>query len=590
MRILSLQVNDVFSFEDLYIDFNDTGLILLEGWNYDDNRANGAGKSSLFNAISFALYDKVPKKIPKKEIVRLSKKSGCVEVKIQVGPDMYAVKRCRPNKVIFYKNSEEKDFTQEEFESHIKLSYDQFLIVMYASQGDGNGRFIDLNDGSKKEFLLKLMNLSLFAQCRKRTDLLIKDLKSELETHDREIATHQASITAYSAQLIDVEVHRSSVAAIEEEVVAIGLDNARLSKIEQPDTSNFQALKEKLQAKKNEFAPLRFQVAQALSTITSCDREIQVLSNTVLEPEYKCPSCEIGLDHTSHGLVVATDIEVIKQNRDEKINTLLVQKQNTATEVQSIQVRLAEENRVDDLIAQVDGQFQTMNIDHNNAITTMKHNAQMLQSKAQNIKLVQQQIDHDSVLRANIDKLSKSKRQHETQRASVGDVISEWQAVSSMFAPTGAPAYIMDSLINVFNESINKYIQYVWPTATYCINTHKENSTGEITTKFSETLVMHGRPRSVAGLSGGEHRAMSLAVDFTMIDIINKQFQIDVNPIILDEPFEGLDATGKEIVVDLLGRISQDRQIWVVDHASEAKALFSSVKRIEKRKGISKLV
>jgi DNA repair exonuclease SbcCD ATPase subunit len=63
-----------------------------------------------------------------------------------------------------------------------------------------------------------------------------------------------------------------------------------------------------------------------------------------------------------------------------------------------------------------------------------------------------------------------------------------------------------------------------------------------------------------------------------------------LNPVIMDEPFEGLDATGREIVIELLNKLSMSRQIWVIDHMSESKSMFSTIVRIEKRNGISTIV
>jgi DNA repair exonuclease SbcCD ATPase subunit len=65
---------------------------------------------------------------------------------------------------------------------------------------------------------------------------------------------------------------------------------------------------------------------------------------------------------------------------------------------------------------------------------------------------------------------------------------------------------------------------------------------------------------------------------------------VDINPVILDEPFDGLDSLGRELIIDILTKISHTRQIWVVDHASEAKSLFNQVVKVEKRNGISNII
>jgi DNA repair exonuclease SbcCD ATPase subunit len=68
---------------------------------------------------------------------------------------------------------------------------------------------------------------------------------------------------------------------------------------------------------------------------------------------------------------------------------------------------------------------------------------------------------------------------------------------------------------------------------------------------------------------------------------MERQFGISMSPIVLDEPFDGLDSVGRELVVGLLGDISNKRQVVVIDHVNEIKSLFSTVISVDKRDGIS---
>ena len=68
MKIHSLEIHNILSIEQAAVTFGDSGLVLVEGFDYDSGRANGAGKSAIFNALSFALYDKVPRRVTKSEI------------------------------------------------------------------------------------------------------------------------------------------------------------------------------------------------------------------------------------------------------------------------------------------------------------------------------------------------------------------------------------------------------------------------------------------------------------------------------------------------------------------------------------------
>ena len=119
MRILSLEVSNILSIETASISFQDNGLILVEGYNYDTGRANGAGKTAIFNCLAFALYDKIPRKITASEILRRGSKSGSTTVSVLCGEDVWEVKRSRPKGVQFSKNGTQQDITQEEFELKI---------------------------------------------------------------------------------------------------------------------------------------------------------------------------------------------------------------------------------------------------------------------------------------------------------------------------------------------------------------------------------------------------------------------------------------------------------------------------------------
>jgi DNA repair exonuclease SbcCD ATPase subunit len=134
MRVKELEVENILSIGQLSISFQDSGLVLLDGWNHDDNSHNGAGKSSIFNALAFAIYNKLPRKITASEIVRRGCKTGFARVILNIGKDELDIKRSRPNGLVVLKNNIPcPEISQEQLEKLINLTYDQFLICMYSS-------------------------------------------------------------------------------------------------------------------------------------------------------------------------------------------------------------------------------------------------------------------------------------------------------------------------------------------------------------------------------------------------------------------------------------------------------------------------
>src|SRR5438034_1381380 len=96
MRLLSCDIENFLSIEKAHVDFDDTGLLLIEGWNHDVDRANGAGKTAILNAISFGLYDKLPRKVTASELLRRGTKKGSVSIRLDAGGEIYGVQRSRP--------------------------------------------------------------------------------------------------------------------------------------------------------------------------------------------------------------------------------------------------------------------------------------------------------------------------------------------------------------------------------------------------------------------------------------------------------------------------------------------------------------
>ena len=178
MQVKFIEIENILSIGHVRLEFGNTGLILLDGWNHDDDSANGAGKTAIPNALAYGLYDNIPRKISKSEILRRGTRKGYVHVGIEINDDLIEVKRSRPKKVEFFINGTKEELTQEGFEKKIRMSYDQFLICMYAAQVDGR-RFMSINDTSKKDFILKLMDLNKFLVKKKEIDASIKLLADD---------------------------------------------------------------------------------------------------------------------------------------------------------------------------------------------------------------------------------------------------------------------------------------------------------------------------------------------------------------------------------------------------------------------------
>jgi DNA repair exonuclease SbcCD ATPase subunit len=587
MKIQYVEIKNMLSFEDARLDFEDSGLVLLEGWNFDDGRANGAGKTAIFNSVCFALYGKVPRDISISEILRDGAKKGYAEVGVLVNADLYTIKRERPNKVSITKNGVIEDMSQSAFESKLMLNYDQFLASMYTAQGTGQ-KFIAKNDTQKKDFLLQLKDLSEFVACRKEADAAVKNLDKEITDLKNKLNGVTSKIQAYTESLKDPTELQRLVDGEEAIIADFTTKIKEYERVKEPDLSKYHELERSIGTKQHKFTEIRSKkkmLHEEYRKITSEDKPFVERG-----PDANCPHCNGGLNISGKEVAKANDTTAHKklhQQRSEEIKRTALE---VKKRIDDLDDALSKEPEVVKLAEKLRDKKREDYATYDKAVRAIgEHNGQ-IQKRRERVIAAQYSIHEHNLILEKIANLEKDVTKYTNDIGSKEIEKELYDSVSAMCSPTGAPAYVTDSIVESFNDAVGTYVDMVWPNATYVLNSYKEKTDGDMVAKFSETLTMNGKDKSIGSLSGGELRALSLAVDFAIVDILSKQFGMPLNPIVMDEPFEGLDTAGREIVISLLERLSTDRQIWVVDHASEAKAMFSKVLRVEKRSGISKIV
>ncbi len=573
MRILDVEIQDILSVQSAKVPFEDNGLVLVEGWNYDTNRANGAGKTALLNCIAFGLYDKLPRKITASEILRRGCKTGFVRCRVQCGEDVWTVQRSRPKGVKFWKNDVEQDITQDEFESYIRLSYQQFLLTIYTPQANSGWlvRFLSSPDTSKKEFLLQLLNLDKFSGAKKAADELVKQRQAAIDFETNKVTNARARIEAYEESMFDVEALKASLKTINDSLLTIQDELITLALVAKPDLSKYLKVEEDIRVKQSE-------IAQAKAKRGMLHDRYRELNSNIkdYDANVACGECGSSLDTPEARTAHIDHQEKIKQK------ALDIKKQ-----IDDVDVIISKEHAVADLARKLRDKKQKESADYQAAQLRITELKALSRSK-------ELQVESGHLKLASASELSSKIKALEDQVSSCLINISNnkrelelYKTLSAVYSPTGAQAYVLDSVVDSFNEVIQKYIDIMAPDMSYVLNSFKENAKGDVVAKFSETLMKGGKEVSVGSLSGGEEKGLSLCVDFALLEVLETQFGMSLNPIILDEPFDGLDIAGREIVINLLESLARNRQIFVVDHASEAKALFTKTLRVELRNDIS---
>lgn len=577
MRLISCDIENFLSIEKAHVDFSDLGMVLIEGWNHDVDRANGAGKTAILNAISFGLYDKLPRKITASEITRRGAKKANVSLRLDVGGEIFGVQRSRPKGVAFTREvngtSEEIQITQEEWEAKLRLSYNQFMVAMYCSQANSasSSRFLLLNDADKKQFLLQLLNLDQFTLCKAVCDTFLTDLQFKFSTAQQKMAELQVKIDAYSESFIDESECILMIEQKEVSKLAFVKALTEAQAVQKPDLAKYNKLEEGVLAKKTEFTRMRTKREMLFSQWTQMGKKLKPFNAAT-----SCSLCGSDLDNSHAEAMHNLELERIQQERqdiklaiDELDTTLLGE-----TQVNELHSKLKERKKKESAEAE---QASLAQVELNSRIRLVDIEIRDLNKKR----------NDNAQLVVKVNGFKNLREEINLQLLETASEIELQKTVASVYSSTGAQAYVLDSAVALFNEHVAKYVDMLWPNLTYELQSYKENVKGEVTAKFSESIVMDGKPISLGSLSGGELKALSICADMALLNCLEQQFGIQTSPVIFDEAFDGLDASGKEFALELIRGLSNDRLVVVIDHASEMRASFDTILRVEKRNGVS---
>jgi len=567
VKIHSIEIHNILSIEHASLTFGDAGLVLVEGFDYDTGRGNGAGKSAIFNALSFALYDKVPRRITKSEILRTGTKSGFSYVEVSTASGRYGIKRSRPVANTYYKDGKEVDMTQEEFERVIGLNYEQFLVTMYTAQ-DTPEKFINLNDSQKKAFILKIMDLGKFTKAKDHVSEQLKLIEVEKSLTKVKLDGYKSNIEIYKTSMVDPVAIQAKIDQNNRDIIFYNTKIKDLESVPEPDMSKYEQIERQIAERLNTLANTKYLLRNARKNYDSVKN---------LKPDANCPGCNIEL--------IITNKFLHKCDDSEKESTL----KSLTDDIHTLEADVAKEPEIQELVKKIKSKKQDDFADYHSAQSSISEYRNSINIKNTENNNLSSQIARNDEIKLKVKDIITHAQALSKRQKELSDEQFLLDAVGSIFDTTGAPAYVMDSIIDSFNEAVSEYISEIWPNATYSLQTYKTNKDKSVKAKFSETLTVNGKDTSIGSLSGGEIRALSLALDFAIIEVLSSQYGLALNPVILDEPFNGLDSTGRELIVDLLAKFSQFRQVWVVDHANETKTMFNQVVRVEKRNGVSKI-
>lgn len=540
---------------------------------------NGSGKSTITDAITFGLFGKSYRGIPKGNMVNTINKKGCVvKVKFSSGADHYEVIRgIKPTVFEIHKNGKlvDQDAAARDYQGHLEnnilgFSYKAFCQTCLLGTAS-YVPFMQLGAGHRREVIETLFGINIFSTMNTILKTKVSDWKSRIADLDSDIAVlkskrdMQVGFVKQLQQTNDEVIARNKT-RIAELIASVKQATNNISEIEsliakQPALEDIQENLEKNQALLDKAGKSLYASKKEQARLQKERDHIQKLNGS------KCPTCFHTIDE-SHvedcvGFVDAklTPIEeTIKQlTADSTEYTAMVDEFtdiiNNVTQLQSELTRL---NKLKEESVAAGKKLAQ----HNKDLAEMEGDAAKLEEAKETLAGI------------NGALATKNSEKEKVMRAE-----PVYKLALDLMKDTGIKSVIINQYLPVLNNRVNHYLTLLNFNVKFNLD---EN--------FNETLKSRNHTEfSYANFSAGEKSRIDLALLFAWRDVAAMKNSVHSNLLILDEIGDNsLDGRGVEDLIVIIGDL-KDTNLFVVSHRGSFEDKTTSVIELEKSNGFTRI-
>lgn len=534
---------------------------------------NGAGKSTVLDALTFSLFGKSFRKINKPQLINSVNDKDCVvEVEFSINRTKWKIERgIKPAIFKIWRDDNLLDQSaaaadqQKWLEKNVlKMNYKSFTQIVILGSSSFVP-FMQLTSTNRREVIEDLLDIRIFSSMNSvikdkirliKEDVKVLELKKEslidkvkmqenfideLENRSKEnIKNNENKIQEL---LIEENNLMNDNAYIEEDVF-------KLNK----DIESVTGATDKLRKLGN----LKGKISNKVSTIT---KEHKFFTDHTV-----CPTCNQDIEET------------FRINRIKDAQTKAKELQSGYKELEQA-IKDEEERERQFTILSKEITKLTHGISQNNIkITGCQRQIRDLESEIQKItdQLANRNTEHEKLanfkdnLKTTYDELSQRK-----------DTINYYDFSYSLLKDGGVKTKIIKKYLPLINQQVNKYLQLM----DFYINFSLDE-------EFSETVQspIH-EDFSYSSFSEGEKMRIDLALLFTWREVARMKNSVNTNLLIMDEVFDSsLDGVGTEDFLKIIRFIIKDANIFVISHKESLHDKFESVTRFDKVKGFSRIV
>ena len=534
---------------------------------------NGAGKSTMLDALTFGLFNKPFRKINKPQLVNTTNERDClVEIEFSVNSRNYLVRRgIKPNVFdiemngqLLHKQADDRSNQKILEENILKVNYKSFTQIVIL----GSSTFVpfmQLTTANRREVIEDLLDIRIFSAMNNLLKEKMRTQKEQIKSLDlkkdnlKDKMQMQKNFIEELENLgkKNIDDNTANIDNLMKEVEFYIIENSGIEEDVFKYTKEQQIVTgagDKLVKLNN----LKGKISQRVKTITK-EHEF-FTKNTV------CPTCTQDIEE-SFRLNKIEDAQnkakELKEGFDELESTIKFE-----------QERERQFNALSQEITKL-----THGISQNNTrislnqrqIRDLEHEIQTITGQLQNRNTEHEKLDEFSEkLQKTFEDLSKKKEE-----------ILYFEFAYSLLKDDGVKTKIIKKYLPFINQQVNRYLQMM----DFYINFKLDE-------EFNETVEspIH-EDFSYSSFSEGEKMRIDLALLFTWREVARVRNSVNTNLLIMDEVFDSsLDGFGTEEFLKIIRFIIKDANIFVISHKDSLHDKFESVIKFDKVKGFSRMV
>ena len=558
------------------INFQGKHLVLVIGENIDlggddAGARNGTGKTTIINAISYALFGEPLTQIRKDNLVnKTNNKDMVVSITFEKNNTSYTIERGRkPQKLKFYINDVEQDSneaqgenreTQHEINKLIGMTHAMFKNIV--ALNTYTQPFLATKQGEQREIIEQLLGITILSEKAELLKSQMKSNKDELMSEKYRLDSVIASNEKIEGSIKTIKLRSSAWETQKEQ--DIEKFKEAIEELDKVDIKQEIDAHKKL-SKHNEdtktLRNLQKEKAYHENSLTKADANVDKTKKDIeYAKDAKCPTCEQELHDDKHTHLV------------DKLQTMLTESEDYSNKLKSDLTKIQHQiDEIGDLGTIPDTYYDTLDEAYNHKASLNDLKRQLKQSESK-----------ENPYEEQIEELSKSAIQKVdfTRANELEDLYRHQEFLYKLLTAKDSflRTKIIEQNLTYLNQRLAVYLSKVKLPHTVVFQS-------DLTVQIEEL----GRELDFDNLSRGERNRLILSLSWAFRDVWESLYQ-QINLLFIDELIDaGMDASGVESSMAVLKEMSrtQNKNIFLISHKDELVTRVNSVLKVVKENGFT---